>query len=288
MVVYGLKTHCQLGDNVIVAGAVRNVKAVHPYLLFSREGASKSLWENNPDFIDESPQIMLPKVTYGSLEDEKRASHGNVVEGFTRTLCYHLGIPLVPIITRNPVLVLTDEEKESSKRWNGYWLLNANCQTYSRSKGYPHWQEVVNGLLDDIRIIQVGSNEDRNISPTLSGVIDYRGRSENLRHYLTMIYGCDGIISPPSGIMNIGAAFGKKMVIVNGAREPKRLTDYGNSIYVSTSCCGCDDTNGCISQRYEGSRACRNFVVRNHLQYSRCMDMIDPSRIIDAVRKIRE
>lgn len=282
--IYGIRTWNQIGDSAIVTGAVHNVKLAYPELRFNYIGPFSQIWANNPDVTKEPPQVELPIVCYGDDELELTGGRGNVVEANTRTLCEHLHISCVPIVTKTPYLPLTDEEKRESAQWNGCWLLNANCQNVSRSKGYPYWQQVVD-LLKGLKIVQVGSREKRNLSPDLSGVTDHRGKSENLRSYLSMIYGCDGIISPPSGIMNIGAAYNKRMVIVTGAREPVSVTNYDNTEYVTSECCGFNRDKGCFCQTFEKIRPCRNWVVRNHQQYSRCMDMIEPERIAQAVRR---
>ncbi|MBP5458947.1 MAG: hypothetical protein J6Y62_02045 [Clostridia bacterium] len=288
--IYGIRTWNQLGDSAIATGAVRNVKSAYPDLKFRYTGYAEALWENNPDVVDSAPDVELPLLRYAEDseqgdEDERNAARGNVVEGCTRTLCSHLHISEVPIITRTPVLFLDDEEKELSERWEGRWLLNANCQYMSRSKGYPWWQEVVDSLKGEIPVVQIGSRDARNLSPDLTGVLDWRGKSENLRMFLSMVYGCAGVITPPSGIMNIGAAFGKKMVVVTGAREAVSLTGYPNTEYVGSECCGFGPCRGCMSQTFEKERPCRNPVVRRHQRYSRCMDMIKPGRVAEAVRR---
>lgn len=282
--IYGIYTHKHIGDSIILAGAVHNVKMAHPELQFHYIGWGADIWLHNPDVTDMQHDLLLPEVHYGAWKEERFASNGNLVEGFTQMLCEHLGIPMVPIVTRTPYAVLTDAEKEESKRWNGYWLLNANAQKYSVSKAYPHWQDVVDGLQGKVRIIQVGSTEQRNLTEELIGVIDYRGKSQDLRHYMTMIYGCDGIISPPSGIINIGAAFKKKAVVVAGARELAKLSDYPNMDFITNECCGYGKDEACIALTWEGKRMCISPVICHGRQYSRCMAMIPPEQIVAAVK----
>lgn len=287
MSIYGIYTHKHIGDSIILAGAVHNVKAAHPDLQFHYGGYAPELWLHNPDVTDDLPDRMLPEIHYGPWPEERIAANGNLVEGFTKMLCEHLHIPTVPIVTRTPYAVLTDEEKEASKQWNGVWLLNANSQKYSVSKAYPHWQDVVDGLQGRIRLVQVGSTEQRNQTEELTGVTDYRGKSQDLRHYMTMIYGCDGIISPPSGIVNIGAAFGKRAVVVVGARELAKLSDYPNMDFITSTCCGYGISEACIALKWEGVRRCKNPVQFNGRPYSACMGKVYPQRIINAVLGIQ-
>ena len=285
MSIYGIYTHKHIGDSIILAGAVHNVKAAHPDLQFHFIGWGADMWLHNPDVTDTQHNCLLPEIHYGSWKEERFASNGNLVEGFTKMLCEHLHIPMVPIVTRTPYAVLTDEEKEASKRWNGYWLLNANSQTWSVSKAYPWWQEVVDGLQGKVRLIQMGSSEKRNLTEELIGLIDYRGKTQNLRDYMTMIYGCDGIISPPSGIINIGAAFGKRAVVVAGGRELPKLSDYPNMDFLTMPLCGYGQGEACIALKWEGKRRCVSPTTCHGRQYSRCMALIPPEQIINAVEK---
>ncbi len=281
-------THDHLGDSACLTGAVYNLKQAYPDMDIAYRGWAPDLWRNL-DFCRPAPADNTQAVTvcYGTPHDERTTSRGNPVEGFTRDICDKLGLPPVPCITRVPVLRLTDEEKRAGEWCRGKWLLNANAQTWSRSKWYPYWQDVVD-MSTGIEFVQVGSTEARNISRPLDGVIDYRGRSQNLRELMAMAWHCDGILSPPSGIMNIAAAFWKRQVIVNGAREGARLSDYPGVVHVSTALCGYDGTRtGCVSLRMPSDipchRPCKNHVLIDGIETARCMAVIPPRRIAAAV-----
>lgn len=289
---YGVRSHTHLGDSIITAGAVRNVKAARPDLRFQYVGWCREIWANNPDTENPAPGeivTLLPLIDYGRVEEEQRASRGNVVEAFTRSLCEALGIPMVPISTRVPVAYLTDEEKERSAEWSDCILLNANGQTVSFSKSYPHWQEVVDRLAGEFRIVQVGSNERRNLSPDLTGVEDWRGKTENVRDLLCMVAGCRGVVSPPSGIVNIAAAFGTAGVVVNGARELDALTDYPNMEHVSIAWLNCGAGKGrgwaCVSLTENALRRCRQVETWSWKKYAACMKAVEPESIAEAARR---
>ena len=282
--IYGIHTHAHIGDNVILTGAVRNVKAAYPNIRFSVPESFPELWVGNPDVENVAPTSFPEKVRYG-IRFEKRGEKGNMVEGLTSSLCDSLHLERCKCVTRTPVLFLTEEEKERSREWNGRWLLNANCQTTSRSKGYPNWQKVVDSL-DGLDIYQIGGNDSRDISLDLRGVTDWRGKS-SLRELIIMSYGCEGIISPPSAISNIGAAFGKRQVIVNGSREPDILTDYPNAVHVSRKCkvCGYGVDTGCMARRLNGlgSNDCRHPGMSG--RWCICMEELQPEEIVEAVRR---
>ena len=102
---------------------------------------------------------------------------------------------------------------------------------------------------------------------------------------MTMIHGCDGIISPPSGIINIGAAFGKRAVVVAGGRELPKLSDYPNMDFLTMPLCGYGQDEACIALTWEGKRRCISPATCHGRQYSRCMALIPPEQIINAVEK---
>lgn len=288
--VYGVRSHKHIGDSIITTGAVRNVKLARPDLRFKYVGWAPEIWENNPDVEgrDVAVDVELPVVDYGRVAMEQRASRGNVVEAFTHSLCGLLGIPMVPMATRVPNVALTDEEKADGEKWRRCVLLNANGQTVSFSKCYPHWQDVVNALSRDFHVVQVGSREKRNISPVLSDVLDWRGRSENVREYMSMVHGCAGVISPPSGIVHLAAAFGKPAVVVCGARELPRLTDYPDMEHVSLfyGSCGSGADWACVSLTKNGKRPCRDVVEIGGRHYAGCMASVAPEWIVEAARRV--
>lgn len=288
---YSFITHNHIGDNVICTGAVRNVVAAYPDIRFVRPTVHRDIYANNPDFTD--PDCIhgsfptLARITYGPVVDEQRAANGNLVEGFTKSLCAIMGIPMVPISTKIPIIMLTDEEKEISRQWSDFVLLNANCQTCSISKGYPHWQDVVDILVrDGYQIAQIGGREGRDLTLDLHGVTDMRGRS-TLRDLCVMAHGCRGVVSPPSAITNIAAAFGKPQVSINASREPDGLTDYPNILHVSHKCaCGWGEDSGCITLRINsGSRACLNSVSSRGRNWCICQWEIPPEVVADAVKQ---
>lgn len=282
---FAVRTFGQLGDTVILAGAVHNVRLEHPEFNFTFLGKPQyaQLLENNDDFSDHSFSRLLPLIRYGDVHDERNATKGTCVEGFTATLCDVLNIPHVPIRENRPRVLLSDSEREWAGQWNDCILINANCQTCSMSKAYPYWQEVVDGL-GDYRIIQVGGNESRDISHELRGVEDMRGRT-TVREFASMVYGCRAVISAPSGITNVASAFRKPQVVVNASREADALTAYEGVVHMSHRCsCGWGVENGCVHLWFDNrdARTCNDRVATNGREYSRCQYETPPEEIIEA------
>lgn len=250
MRIYRFFTHKHVGDHVILTGAVRNVCAVHTDVKFAIPPGREDIFANNPDFVDPDGQPVVEltdRLDYGTVDAERCGGNGNEVEGFTRCLCRLMGIDLVPFTVNRPVLCLTDNEMEQAKRWNGKWLINANCQTCTMSKGYPHWQTVAYQLRNmGFDLVQVGGNEARDLSPNLQGITDMRGKT-TIRQLIVMAAGCAGSMSAPTSLTNIVAAFGKPQVCLVAGREPEALLKYPGVVHVSHRCrCGWGGVTGCV------------------------------------------
>ena len=273
--IVGIKSFVHIGDYALLTGAARNIRLQHPNFMFKFIGRDgyKDLFLHNPDFTDEPSDMDLPLIKYGTRDDEIHASNGSLVESYTRNVCNALGLAQVPISVRTPVFTLTDDEIAWGSRFRGSWLVNANCQTCSVSKYYPYWKEVVRELRGmGLRIVQVGGNEERDVTTELDDVEDMRGKT-NIRQYLGMVYNCAGILTPPSGIQNLGAAWGKPTVVVVGCREPNELTDYPNCVYLRSSC----DHENCICQHPQDCRHWNGVC--------KCQADIEPERIVEAVKR---
>lgn len=272
--VFGVRSHVQIGDSLILSGAVHNVKLAHPEMNFKfiGNGYYNPLFENNNDFNQSLQSFKdIGLIHYG--DGEKEGKNGNHIEAQTKMLCERIGIPMVDIKTRTPYIILTDDEIEWGRQFQGKWLVNANFQTFSISKYYPHWQEVIDGMNKfGLKVVQVGGNESRDFTTNLTSVEDWRGKT-NLRQWLSMIYNCAGIVSPPSGIMHAGGVWEKPMVIIVGARELPCITDYPTANYIVSDC----DNRGCEAQHKQD---CKHFNI-----LCPCMD-ISPEIVLNAIKSL--
>ncbi|MBO4513843.1 MAG: hypothetical protein J5746_13880 [Victivallales bacterium] len=291
MIARRFHTHSHLGDAVICTGAVRNVRAAHPEIPFVKPLQYAEVWNGNPDALDiDRGGFFLREIEgrldYGPVSDERTGANGNCVEGFTQTLCRLLNLDPAPIVTRTPVLYVSDEEAAWARQFEDAILLNANCQTCTISKGYPHWQKVVDRL-KGLRIIQIGGNCPKDISPDLRGVEDLRGKTST-RQLIALASSCRAVISPPSSITNIAAAFQKPQVVVNASREADALTDYPGTLHVShvCKCCGWGVVNGCVSLGLTGGRTCAHRVARDGREFCQCQAETRPEAIVRAVYNV--
>lgn len=273
MATYRVRSWDQLGDSVILTGAVRNVRAAHPECLFRYDGWDKykPIYANNEDFAEFHGGEYLHSIGYGDGHAERHGLFGNHVEAQTQRLCEFMGYDeTVPIVTDVPVLYLTEEEKAWGEQFAGKWIVNANCQKESISKAYPYWQDVIDGMRDlGLECVQIGGNLPQDISTELKGVEDWRGRT-SIRELISMAYNCAGIVSPSSGIVHIGAAWRKPTVCLIGARENK-LTLYDHCKYITTEC----EDQYCIART---AKDCKHWIGR-----CPCMDF-SPKLVLIAIK----
>lgn len=270
----GVKPWAHIGDALFLTGAVRNIRLKYPEIKFVWLGRDyyKPLIDRNPDFVEGVPDVVLPTVRYG--DGENVAKHGAHIQAEAEYICNALQIAPVPFSVKTPIVYLSEEEMLSGAIYKGWWLVNANYQTISVSKHYPHWVEVAEGMHElGFQFAQLGGNEERDVSVTLPHALDLRGKT-TLKQWLAMIANCEGIVSPPSGIMNAGAIWNKPMVIVTGARELPAITNYPTAKYITSDC----EFKGCEAQKPEQCRYYKDGVCR-------CMDM-PASRILDAIKAI--
>ena len=271
-----LITNHHLGDVVILTAVIRNLLAEYSEAEVDYAGPYREIFDFAPGLLTVLPSAREVPAVYAPFS-QKTADGGNCVEGFSRSLFAAIGLR-IPYKFRHhaPVLELSDEDREAARKYAGAIILNANWQECSEVKAYPHWGEFVK--LTSARIIRIGGREDRDRGYDIAGVEDMRGKT-TIRELVRMCAGCSAIVSPPSAVVHIGAAFGKATVCITGAREPMTLTSYKNVYHLTSKCGRFSSTYGCMCFRL---RQCRD--VRDG--FPACMADIPPERIADALNKI--
>lgn len=273
MKIVGIKTWSHVGDVLIMTAAAWNFRARYPEYRFKYIGAEayRPLLENNPDFVETSdPVPCLPALRYGP--GEQTAERGSCASGQLKTLCEWLCVDEAPLIDERPVIRLYDSEDEWGRQFDGAVIVNANCQLTSRSKANPWLADVSQELARSHRVIQVGGNEERDISEPLPEAEDWRGRT-TLRELAAMVAHCRLVVSPPSGITHVAGAWDIPQVIVNAGREPDALTPYRNAVHVSRKYeCGWGGSTGCLARTFDGSSRlnCDRCETVDGRQYASC------------------
>lgn len=291
----GLTTVKHVGDSLALSCAVDNLKRAFPGVNVSYQGVHPEVFANNDQVVVGGPADLVLKVTYTDFGTSHfGAVKWSLCEGFTRSLAQWLQVD-IPFAAKVPRLVLSEEEKSryDSEQYRGAVVLNSNIQGYCVTKGYPWWREVVE-LMPDARFILIGADspvERRIDAGGLSNVLDMRGRT-TLRDLMALVSVCGCVLSPASAVVHIAAALGRPSVVVIGARESRRFTDYPGALHVHSRCvCGGGTWSGsCGCTRFKFSDAKPELVCPRPVQYQgwaypECMVSIPPESVADAVKR---
>ena len=282
-----LTTNDHLGDTVVLSAAIRNAKAAFPDLQIAYSGNYSDVFLNNPDVSDfdkDGKDVIRLHIRYAPFS-QKRGDGGNLCEGFSRNLATALKPftgRLFDVFQTTPYICLSDDEKRPVVSFDGgYCVLNANCQRCSEVKSYPWFQQIIDRS-PCIAFVQIGGNEKRDISQELRGVFDYRGRT-SIRELFRLVIHAKWVLSPPSAVVNIAAAFPQvKSLVLTGAREPVVLTGYANARHFATECDRgkYDNEHGCMRFFLHGERKSCDYIDETGIRrYARCMGRISPKEV---------
>lgn len=245
--------------------------------------------------LGEWPEGAMPTDTYrvdyrSHSTPDNRAQGGNLTEGMYGSLSRHLGIklPVSPV----PELRLTKDEIDYalSTLPPSAALINTNTQRCSTIKGYPWWAEVIRQLKKvGYTPVLTGGREERDIRGDLprlpDGILDLRGQT-TIRQMIAIVSRARIVLSPPSSIVHIAAAFGIPTVCITGAREPTGLTAYPNTVHIHTVCTAShlyNKSRGCMHFRMEG---CERPVVIRERQYPSCMACVPAELVVETALRL--
>lgn len=275
-----IHTNNHLGDTVILTAAIANLQDAVPGIRIRYHGNYSEVFAFAPVFVQTSKTDLGQRVAYHPYS-QRTGNGGTCVEAFTRSLFRIAGVQVPDdLVYKVPPLYVSDERRrKAADLFAGMWILNANWQECSQTKGYSRWQEVVDICSGfGVRFVRIGGKEDRDRGYKLNGTIDMRGRT-SIGDLISMASVCRGIVSPASAIVHISAAFNKPTICITGAREPAILTGYSNVRHITSQCGLFSRSRGCMAFRMEQCRMPRN-------GFPSCMESITPETIAYAVREL--
>ena len=275
-------TNNHLGDAVICSTVLYNAKKSYPDVNFGFQTNYQAVFANNPhiskfDRVDY--RILLEYAPYS----QRTGDGGNCVEAFNLNAKVQLERLLGrPYIFEKKVFDVYMTEHEKKNKYGDYILLNANCQTCSETKAYPWFQEIVNARRN-LKFIQIGSKEDRDIQQVLTGTKNLRGKT-TIRDLITLVSNAKVIITPPSAVVHIASAFPQvKVIVISGGREPEILTKYDNTVHITSEICKpYNGKYGCMKffTRPIDIRTCTECIERKGQKFPKCMADCDWREIV--------
>lgn len=245
------------GDVVVSTAAIRDLHAAHPgKFLTGYKGTARELLKFNPHISplnerDEGVEVI--RMEYPLIHSSNEIP-GHFLEGYTRWMTEHLGVP-VPLTAFKGDIHLSDEEKGWTNQIHSltgmdipFWILNAGGKYDFTNKWWAQerFQAVVHQLAGKVLFVQVG--EKHHHHPALTGVIDLRGKTD-LRQFTRLMYHADGVLCPVTFAMHLAAAVETRpdrpdfrpCVVIAGGREPAHWERYPHHRYIdrvgTMTCC---------------------------------------------------
>jgi ADP-heptose:LPS heptosyltransferase len=278
-----------IGDILTFTAGVRDFKKAFPNTKVGVISTAMHIWDNNPH-IDHQfrDQSKIVKIGPGFLTNKSNYWNHHMCNAFRMDIQNKLNItfPQGPI---RPDIWMTEEEYNRPPIIDGpYWIFIYGGEPGWPAKQYHKWQEVINCLRDDIKIVQLGVKHHP--YPALNGVVNYIGKTEDrnrgIRDLFNIFLHAQGSLGLVSMHMHLSAAFNNPCVVVAGAREPAWFTQYFGHQYVQANgTMSCSETRACWACKMDG---CRNQVDHNGKKIPKCVSIIEPEEVAGAVRKYYE
>lgn len=296
--------HCRLspGDVLTMTAALESLHSRYPREFDTDvRTPCPEIWEHNPWVTpiadDEGEHFDLEYPTIQQCNETLLP----FLDGYTRNLGHRLGIPL-ELTTNRPHLYLGDDERNwinqvrqhvTDGRDVPFWLVNAGVKSDYTAKQWPieYYQEVVDATRGNIQWVQIGAKEHDH--PALSGVIDFRGKTDG-RQLIRLAYHAQGGIGPVTYLQHLMAAWEKPYLCILGGREPVPWITYPRQhIFHTIGLLPCCSHGACWRSRVvplndgEGhdQSLCQEPVFGGLKPVARCMALIRPSELIAVLKR---
>jgi ADP-heptose:LPS heptosyltransferase len=121
-------------------------------------------------------------------------------------------------------------------------VINRKAGPWTPNKDWPsqHWEMLVECLLSEFSIVEIGAFDATVVTPRSDNYIDLRGRTD-LKNLVAVIAAADLHVGPISGPVHICASFRIPCVVLYGGYESPRCSGYSGNMNFATnlSCSPC-------------------------------------------------
>ena len=304
-----LKNYQSPGDILMLTAAVRDMKLSYPDIKIGVNTSCMELWENNPYisvFNEDDKDVDVIFADYPLIHSSNEGQY-HFIHGFRKCLEDRLGLDIKPTVFKGDIH-LSDEEKswisqiEEMGIRDKFWIMMAGGKFDFTSKWWSSefYQKVVDHFKGKITFVQCGESSHHH--PSLENVINLVGKT-NLRQFVRLIYHSVGVVSPVTFAMHAAAAIecrydikNRPAVVIAGGREPSQWEKYPHHRFLETNgALRCCDNGGCWKSRCQtvgdgdikdkDEELCIFPVKMENEGFSipRCMHMIKPKHVIDAI-----
>ena len=278
-----VKTLPWLGDNIYTSAVIGNLAATGKIKVNVKSHCT-DLW-GNCQILDRSITEETADYIVDACNDLPwNTGTPHIIEGTTKHIADEINVP-VPIRFRDPVIYA--DLPEARKFDFPYVVINTGWQNSAPAKKWlkKNWEKLVS-LCPDVKFIQIG--QKANHAEALEGCISLIDKTTRT-DLLQIVRDASCVISPPSGVIHIAAAFHVPFISLAGGREPESLASYPCGVTLSTvGTLPCCEKGGCRCKGFEeGERQCKNiYTDESGDQMGLCMEKITPEVIREFMCKI--
>ena len=299
------------GDIVMLTAAVRDLHKCYPgRFITDVRTPFPHLWENNPYITpldDKAPDVRTIHCECQLINASNERPY-HYIHAFMDHLNAKLELNIRPMAFKGDIHLSQLEKSwmsqihEITDEDSRFWIVVAGGKRDYTIKWWEHarFQTVVDHFRGRINFVQAGEKD--HVHPPLKGVTDLRGKT-NLRQLVRLVYHAEGVLCPVTLMMHLAAAVetrpgfppNRPCVVVAGGREPPHWEAYPHHQFLHTvgalQCCA---RGGCWKSRSvplgdgddkdRPDQVCVNLVGT----LPKCMDMIRPSHVIEAIERYYE
>ena len=296
------------GDVLVLTAAVRDLHTAHPDAFrIAVDTSFPAIWDKNPHVERPVPTWAPDRVIDAEYPLIHRSNNrpGHFLQGFIHNLEQKLGVS-IPIGPFRGDIHLSEEEKRlpcpavEAGHSGPYWVVVAGGKFDFTAKWWDPaaCQSVVDHFKDRIHFVQCGVADD--FHPPLANVTNLVGRT-TLREFIRLIYHADGVLCPVTFAMHLAAAVPSRpgapplrpCVVIAGGREPAHWEAYpGHQFLHTIGALDCCAHGGCWKSRCQPvgdsdpadhNLCTRPITLKDGLQIGKCMSIITPARVIEAI-----
>lgn len=270
-----LKNHQSIGDILMLTACIRDLKKWYPEFNVRASTSCDVLFENNPYICDSFPvgePVIDIDMEYPLIHKlHERDVH--FLHGFIDYINEKLSLR-VKLTEFKADIHLTEKEKLYCPVEKPYWIMVAGGKgDFTAKHWWPEaWQKVVDK--SKVKFVTIGGKEHEQYHCKLKNVTDFNGKT-TIREAISLIYNCDGVVSPVTFAMHTAAVFDKKCVVIAGGREHWYWEKYPNHQFLHTiGSLDCCKEAGCWKNE------CEN---KNDKGHQKCLEMIKPEKVAEII-----
>lgn len=305
------------GDTAVMTALPRDIHAAYPgQFEIGVDTNCMSIWDQNPHIVpvkklEAKGKVERLKLTYGKGIRDQNFETIHFLAYFHKDFEVQARVK-VPLTLPYPDLHLSNEEKSVSLVKKRYWAFLSGGKNDFTAKVWSsaYWQETVDQLNAlGIPCVQIGGTDKGHWHPEVKNVLNLVGKT-SLRDMMRVIYHADGVICGITSAMHFAAGLQKPCVVLAGGREAWWWEAYvrensglgGAAVaaklayphrYLHTiGLLDCCQRHGCwknkVIKTQDDTSACTYPIIKPGQSVPKCLDMITPHHVVEAVMSYYE